>query len=181
MRLECTIGVMLESAVRSGVPSLLGRRGGAGLVRGLGAICRSGDAMFIISFAGTEEGFDGEASISLSSERVFLWNFCDDLRGGGLGGIGDRRFFFFFSLPSLLLPSPFTVELELELVILSLKLGRPCVCSACSIDPALLLVTTGGRLSAGLACLSLGVVALPMKVVIPGETEDIDVGVVSLL
>lgn len=150
MRLDWTIGVMFDSALRSGVPSRLGLRGGAGLVIGVGAICFSGDAMFIISFAGTEEGFEGEASTSLSSDRVFLWNFCEDLRGGGEGGIGDRRFFFFFSLPSLPFPpSPFTVEFEELDVIDSLKLGRPCVLSACSIDPARRRVTTGGLLSAG--------------------------------
>lgn len=75
VRLDWTIGVMMESAVRSGVPSLLGRRGGTGLVTGLGAICRSSDATFITSLAGAEEDFDGLASTSFSSDLVFLWNF----------------------------------------------------------------------------------------------------------
>ena len=38
--------------------------------------------------------FDGESS---GFELGDFLNFCEDFRGGGLGGNGERRFFFFFS------------------------------------------------------------------------------------
>ena len=64
-----------------------------------------GDVM--TSFAGVELAFEGDDSSE--SERGFL-NFWDDFRGGGLGGRGDNRFFFFFD--SGVFCSAFTVELD---------------------------------------------------------------------
>ena len=71
----------------------------------------------ITSLAGAEDGFDGD---SWSSGRG-LANFCDDFRGGGLGGNGESLFFFF----SLDLASPFTVEFEDDDVSDSRSDGRP--------------------------------------------------------
>jgi hypothetical protein len=63
-------------------------------------------------FAGVELTFVGDSSGV--SERGFL-NFCDDFRGGGLGGRGESLFFFFFDsgvLASAFMASAFTVELD---------------------------------------------------------------------
>lgn len=99
--------------------------------------------------------FVGESSI----ERCFL-NFCDDFLGGGLGGNGERLFFFFFSLT---FPSPFTVEFDDDEVRASANAGSPWlsvtwVSTSLEILPARLLVT-GGLVNAGLLlCFNLGVV-----------------------
>ena len=89
---------------RSGAPSLLGRTGGLlfwrtcnGAVFGFTGDESAGEVM--TGFAGACDGFEGD---SCSSGRFFL-NFCDDFRGGGLGGNGDSLFFSFLSsgpLPS---------------------------------------------------------------------------------
>lgn len=136
-------------------------------------------------------------------------NFCDDLRGGGLGGNGESRFFFFFSevfpsgvFPSALavdeptddegflfnfsvpLPSPLTVEFDDEEVSDSRRAGRPLgSTTAGSVSFALLpdrpLKVTGGLFTAGLPCRTLdGVLRGAMM---PGDMDDMDVGVVSLL
>lgn len=114
--------------------------------------------------AGAEEGFEGEASSSFVSEDLLLLNFWLDFRGGGDGGVGERRFFFFFSF-SLVAPS-FTVEFDDEEVIDSLNDGNPCVSGSTVVVgrlklPVRFLDTIGGRfntkfeLNAGLACRNL--------------------------
>jgi hypothetical protein len=202
-RLLCTTFIIPICACKSGVPSLLGRLGGPALT-GLatcivlageesdGGIIRAGFAgdededVIITGLAGTAEGFEGEASISSLSKDFDFLNFWLDFLGGGLGGIGDNLFFFFFSFSfSFPFPSPLTVEFELEEVTLSLKLGKPCVSSsAAGILAVLFLVTIGGRLRfrAGEAWRSRGVVMVVLLgAMIPGDWEEMDVGVVSLL
>lgn len=123
-RLLCMTGTgNLNAECRSGVPSLLGRTGGTGLAagrdertgRGAVAICDfPEDARFgrevavvaVIALTGLRvwdgmddrsglavrscrDGFAGEAPVSAG-----IPNPCDDLRGGGLGGRGESRFFF---------------------------------------------------------------------------------------
>lgn len=93
----------------------------------------------------SRDGFGGEVS-------SLVRNFCDDLRGGGLGGGGGRRLacFFFFKFLS---PSR-TVELDEEDVRDSLTAARPrgsalMVSTSFGVLPALLRVT-GGLVRAGL-------------------------------
>jgi hypothetical protein len=188
------IGAMSANCdCRSGAPSRLGRTGGLlfwriwrGARLGFSGEDSSGDA--ITGFAGACDGFEGD---SCSSGRFFL-NFCEDFRGGGLGGNGDSLFFFFLSsgllpsriLPSRLLPSPFTVELDDDEVSDSRRDGRPCGSTigtsiSFAVLPDLPLMVTGGLLTAGLPCRTLeGVFKGAM---IPGDMDDMDVGVVSLL
>lgn len=166
----------------SGVPSLLGRTGGLlfwrvceGAVLGFIGDDTLGEV--ITGSAGACDDFEGE---SCSSGRFFL-NFCDDFRGGGLGGKGESLFFFFLSF---VFPSPFTVEFEDEDVSDSRREGRPCGSTAGgSVSFALLpdrpLRVTGGLFTAGLPCRALdGVFRGAMM---PGDIDDMDVGVVSLL
>jgi hypothetical protein len=102
-------------------------------------------------------------------------DFCDDFRGGGLGGRGESPFFvFFFSADSEFfgVPPPFTVEFEEDEVTDSCNDGNPWVSTAkfsasVGMLPALLLVT-GGRLKAGLPCRSLGVGVLEGAIT-PGD------------
>jgi hypothetical protein len=169
---------------RSGAPSLLGRTGGLlfwrtcrGAVRGFDGP-KTGEV--ITGLAGACDGFEGD---SCSSGRFFL-NFCDDFRGGGLGGNGESLFFFFFSFSFGLLFSPFMVELDDEEVSDSRRDGRPCVSTTgASVSFALLpdrpLMLSGGLFTAGLPCrIREGVFRGAM---IPGDMDDMDVGVVSLL
>lgn len=149
-----------------------------GAIRSLVGDGGSGET--ITGFAGACDGFEGD---SCSSGRFFL-NFCDDFRGGGLGGNGESLFFFFFSDFSFGFPSPFTVEFDDEDVSDSLRGVRPCGSAmGASFSLALLpdrpLMVTGGRFTAGLPCRTLeGVFRGAM---IPGDIDDMDVGVVSLL
>ncbi len=94
----------LDLQVGGAIPAGSGRRGGRpgrrsswrlGRPRGLWG-GTGGSAAGTSGWAGSRGGLDGESS----SSRPFL-NFCDDLRGGGLGASGDGRFFF---LPSSLSP-----------------------------------------------------------------------------
>lgn len=133
----------------------------------------------ITELAGVRDDFDGEDS-SDSSPRDFL-NFCEDFRGGGLGGIGDKRFFFFFLSPF----SPLTVEFDDDDVRDSRSDGRPCT-SRTPVSPSLGLGTlparlldTGGRLVIGLAWRRRGVIRRGATML--GDCDDIEVGVVSLL
>jgi hypothetical protein len=136
-------------------------------------------AAFITGRAGDFDAFEGE----LSAEDVSL-NFCDDLLGGGLGGRGDKRFFFFLPLSFFSsFPRPLTVELDEEDVSDSRNAGSPfpaaVTASFSSEALPIRLLVTGGRLSIGLPCRKRGV---PLRGTInPGDCEDIDVGVVSLL
>ncbi len=170
---------------RSGAPSLLGRGGGLlfwrtckGAIRGFAGDEISGEVM--IGCAGACDGLEGD---SCSSGRFFL-NFCDDFRGGGLGGNGESLPFFFYSFffPSLLYP--FTVETEGDEVSDSRRGVRPCGSAmGASVSFALLpdrpRIVTGGLLTAGLPCRTLeGVFRGAMM---PGDMDDMDVGVVSLL
>ena len=103
------------------------------------------------------------------------------MRGGGLGGNGESLFFFLFSSA---VPSPFTVEFEDDDASDSRKDERPCgsmtgASVSFALLPARLLVVTGGLFTAGLPCRALeGVLRGAM---IPGDMDDMDVGVVSLL
>jgi hypothetical protein len=111
-------------------------------------------------------------------------NFCDDFLGGGLGGKGESLFFFFFSFVFPSPFSPFTVELDDEEVSDSLKGVRLCgSATGASFSFALLpdrpRMVTGGRFTAGLPCLTLEGVFTGAT--IPGDMDDMDVGVVSLL
>jgi hypothetical protein len=141
---------------KSGVPSLLGRTGRAGLAGD------DSDGEVIKGRAGLGDALDGESK----SPGLGLLNFCDDFRGGGLGGRGESRFFFFFSFA---LASPFTVELELEDVNDSLTTDKPlestgdATTSISEMLPPFLRVTleTGGRFDAvdALPCRCRGVTA----------------------
>lgn len=151
-------------------------------MKGLGFFSRDdcesldGDGDRITGCAGVRDDFDGDAP-SLYS---FL-NLWDDFLGGGLGGVGDSPLRLLFSF----LSSVRTVELDDDDVRASLTTARPWlsdtmyVSASLEVLPALLRVT-GGLESAGLACLSLAV-GIRIGATIPGDCEDIDVGVVSLL
>lgn len=86
----------------------------------------------------------------VSAERGLLLNLTDDFLGGGLGGIGERRFFFFlsFSFSSLSLALSFTVELDEDDVSDSRTVDNALASSEAL--PILLLVT-GGRENFGLS------------------------------
>ena len=147
-------------ARKSGVPSRLGRLGGRFLLAIevveakdfiVGGAILIGDV--ITSFPCVELNLVGDSSSLLLGD--FL-NFWEDLRGGGLGGIGDRRFFLLLSLLSGVFGSFFTVELEEEDVKDSLRAGSPCSSPpgksfTLPLLPVRLLVT-GGRVCAGLPC-----------------------------
>jgi hypothetical protein len=77
----------------------------------------SGEVM--TGFAGAWEVLEGDSASSLGA---FL-NFCDDFRGGGLGGKGLSLFFFFFFF-SFVFPSSLTVEFDEEDNPDSLKIGK---------------------------------------------------------
>jgi hypothetical protein len=190
-KFDCTTLTVSLMPRRSGVPSRLGRRGGAPacprfgdvrLVRGEVTILLATfvvDAASIIGRAGDFDAFDGE----LSAEEVSL-NFCDDFLGGGLGGSGDKRFFFFLPLSVFSsFPLPLTVELDEDEVSDSRSAGSPfpsaATVSFSSEALPMRLLVTGGRLWMGLPCRNRGV---PLRGTIsPGDCEDIEVGVVSLL
>ena len=109
-------------------------------------------------------------------------NFCEDFRGGGLGGNGDNRFFFLFFFSSAF--SPLTVEFEDDDVKDSRRDGKPCISStpasaSFELLPARLRDDSGGLLLIGLGCRSRGVIR--RETARPGDCEDIEVGVVSLL
>jgi hypothetical protein len=181
------IGVMLccNCDCRSGAPSLLGRTGGLlfwrvceGTVLGFAGDNSSGEVM--TSCAGACDGLEGD---SCSSGRFFL-NFCDDFRGGGLGGNGESLFFFFFSFVFPSPFSPFTVEFDDDEVRDSRKGVRLCGSAAgASVSLELLpdrpLIVTGGLFTAGLPCRTREGVF--RGAIIPGDMDDMDVGVVSLL
>lgn len=131
----------------------------------------TGDGDLITKAAGFFEGFDGDSSRA----RPFL-SFWEDFRRGGLGGWGS--FFFFFSLSASR-----TVELEDEDVSVSLTEASPWGSaprlSSVDVLPVLRRVT-GGRVLAGLTCLTLEP-GLRSGATRLGDTDDMDVGVVSRL
>jgi len=138
----------------------------------------------ITGLAGLCDCFDGE----LNSPDLGFLNFWLDFLGGGLGGKGESLFFFFLSF-TLLFPSPLTVEFELLDVRDSLTIDKPLDSTGDPVEsisaelPALLLVVldTGGLFIIGaFPCRSRGVVVF-MGRKIPGDCDDMDVGVVSLL
>jgi len=174
---------------RSGVPSLLGLAGGiALLVWGAARLGRGSEYAVALAFdgdvingwAGSREDLEGDSS----SSRLFL-NLCDDCRGGGLGGSGDSRFFFFF-LSFLDLSPSRTVELEDEDVKDSLTGARPCgpaLTESASFDMlSVLLRVIGGLARAESACLiRLPAVGIRIGATRPGDCDEIEVGVVSRL
>jgi hypothetical protein len=103
---------------------------------------------FILALTGVREGIGCDASSSSGCARL---NFCEDFRGGGLGGVGDNLFFFFCLLGLI---ESLTVEFDEDDVTDSRKDGRPCTLNP--EGPASLLVlparrrVTGGRLLVGL-------------------------------
>jgi hypothetical protein len=107
----------------------------------------------MIDFAGDCDDFEG---VPRTSSEGFL-NFCEDFRGGGLGGGGvNRFFFFFFSFP---FPSPLTVEFDDEDVADSRNEGRlstAITTSSLSEKLPAVLLAGGGLLIAGLPCRSRG-------------------------
>ena len=117
--------------------------------------------------------------------RGFL--YClEDFRRGGLGRGGDRRDLVrpFCASVASGRSTPLTVDEDDEDVSDSRKAGSPCVLalsrpSWCAASPSLLLVI-GGRLRKGLSCLGLDADFEGAKT-IPGEWEDIEVGVEVLL
>ena len=129
--------------------------------------------------AGDFETFDGEFSV----DGGLLLNFCDDFRGGGLGGNGDKRFFFFLSFSFFSsFPLPL-VELDEEDVSDSRNEGNPCVSRISTFLSSealpMRLLVTGGRLCIGLVCRNrIGILS---GAITPGDCEDIEVGVVSRL
>lgn len=78
----------------------------------------AGEGEVMTGWAGARGALDGE-----STSSPFFLNFCDDFRGGGLGGSGDSLFFLRLSLP-FLSPSR-TVEFDEEDVRDSLRTVRP--------------------------------------------------------
>ena len=148
----------------SGVPSRLGRGGGPAF----GEVPRPRDPPSFLVLPLSDWG-----DVSL-----FLRNFCDDFRGGGLGGGGGSRGFlsrFLFLSPSR------TVELEDEEAMDSLTAASPwSTLAGLPVLPALLRVT-GGRETAGLFCRSLRGAATRIGATRTGDCEDIEVGVVSRL
>jgi len=154
------------------VPSRLGRRGGALPVPGLGGTAARFfrvEASVDAGIAGRAEVFEdfellellaGEASLSDGEDL----NFCDDFRGGGLGGKGDSLFFFLllsFAFRSAI-SFPFTVEFDEEDVNDSRSDGRPCASSTTtSLSSGALpmrLRVTGGRVFIGLGWRKRGVI-----------------------
>jgi hypothetical protein len=136
------------------------------------------DGDVINGWAGSRDDLEGDPA----SSRVFA-TFCDDFRGGGLGGSGDSLFCFFFL--SFLSPSR-TVELDEEDVNDSLTAARPCgsaLTEPTSFDMlSALLRVTGGLVRAG----SRGLIRLPVAGIRigatrPGDCDEIEVGVVSRL
>jgi hypothetical protein len=134
---------------------------------------------FLSGRAGDFEDFDGERSV----DEGLLLNFCDDFRGGGLGGNGDKRFFFLLSF-SFFSSFPLAlVEFDEEDVSDSRNEGNPCASrTSTSLSSEALpmrLLVTGGRLYIGLVCRNrVGTLSGAIR---PGDCEDIEVGVVSLL
>jgi len=191
-RLLWTTGIDRPSwSWRSGVPSLLGRAGGVCLSaaaapdwairvgRGSeyeGALTLGGDV--INGWAGWRETFEGDSP----SSRLFL-SFCDDFRGGGLGGGGDSLSFFFFL--SFLSPSR-TVELDDEDVRDSRTAARPCA-SALTGSASLGMLSPLLRVIGGLVrAESNGLIRVPavgirIGATRPGDCDEIEVGVVSRL
>jgi len=175
---------------RSGVPSLLGLAGGVALLptTALDWAARAGrwrecdvalgfDGDVINGWAGSREDFEGDSS----SSRLFL-SFCDDFRGGGLGGSGDSLFFFL----SFLSPSR-TVELDDEDVKDSLTAARPrgsALTGSASFDMlSALLRVIGGLVNGESACLiRVPAVGIRIGATRPGDCDEIEVvGVVSRL
>ena len=114
-----------------------------------------------------------------SSSRV-LRNFCDDLRGGGLGGGGGSRLEGFLSL--MFLSPSLTVEFDEDEVRDSLTVAKPwgsIKSVSLGVLPARLLVT-GGLVIAGLSWRPFGMTSR-VGADRPGDCEDMDVGVVSRL
>lgn len=127
-----------------------------------------------MGMAGSLAALDGDSSLP------GLWvNFCDDLRGGGLGGRGDSLFFFTDDFRSTSL----TVEFDDEDVRDSRTAARPwgsALNASISFALPALLRVTGGRVTAGLNCLVRGA-GIRIGITRPGDCDDIDVGVVSRL
>lgn len=116
----------------------------------------------------------------LSSDRRPLVKFSEDLRGGGTGATLASCLLLCWSLIAVAR----IVEVDEDEFVDSLSAVKPCrfvLGSRASFDalPALLRVT-GGLLSAGLGCLVLEA-GKRMGATSPGDTEDMEVGVVSRL
>lgn len=133
----------------------------------------------IDGWAGSRDDFEGDSS----SSRFFL-NFCDDFRGGGLGGGAGS---FLFCLWSFLSASR-TVALDDDddEASDSLTAARPWVWAlteSMSFDMLpVLLRLTGGLAWATSTCLILATdVGIRMGATSPGDCDEIEVGVVSRL
>lgn len=157
---------------RFGVPSLLGRAGGSAL---LGDPC--------VGLA-ESSGFEKDCGIWLTAVRPSLeaLNFCDEVRGGGLGG-GGASFNALIFLP--LRSSSLTVEFDDEEVVDSRTAASPR--GSLRVDSGSLVTlparrrVTGGRLRVGLVCRPLADDNKRLGAIIPGDCDAIDVGVVFLL
>ena len=166
---------------RSGAPSRLGLAGGVALGDGragdwVDVVAFAGDAAVMTGWAGRRGGLDGESP----SSRLLL-NFWDDFRGGGLGGGGDSLFFFLF-LSSFLSPSrtvPFDDDdddVSDSLIAARVRGFAP------ALSPSLSLGTSFVKLPA-LARLPWRARGGGIRIeeTMPGEWEEIEVGVVSRL
>ena len=107
-------------------------------------------------------------------------NFCDDLRGGGLGGTGDILFFLIFSLLSPPRTVPFDDE-EDELrdsrIAARVCVGATDVLVPFPFDESLPKLPARPRTG----CRNLGADGMRTEDIIPGEWDEMDVGVVSRL
>jgi hypothetical protein len=143
-----------------------------------GALLFGGDV--INGWAGSRDDLEGDSS----SSRLFL-DFCDDFRGGGLGGSGDSLFFFFLSLS--LRSASRTVEFDDEDVkddsLTTDKALESALTRSASFDMlSVLLRVIGGLVRAESTCLiRLPAVGIRTGATRPGDCDEIEVGVVSRL
>lgn len=122
---------------------------------------------------------------AVAGRRSFLERkFCDDFRGGGLGrggGIATPE------ICSFLVPrsASLTVELDEEDVVDSRTAASPrgslTADSGSFVRLPVRRRVTGGRLRVGLACRALSDAAKRLGAMIPGDWDEMDVGVVSRL
>lgn len=116
---------------------------------------------------------------------VTLRNFCDDLRGGGLGGMGANLLVDFWRRVPPFFDASRTVEFEDDEVVDSRTAASPLGSLSRESGSLVMLpvrrLVTGGRVRLGLICLFLTENPNRLGATNPGDWDDIDVGVVSRL
>lgn len=107
-------------------------------------------------------------------------NFCDDLRGGGLGGRGESLFFLIFSFLSPPRTVPFDDEddeFRDSRIAAKVWVVVPAPIPPISLDESFPKLPALPRL----ACHILGAEGMRTEDINPGDCDEIDVGVVSRL